>query len=250
MFAGQYSVHPVKPVIKSAARMKHRRLADHLSWTLTSPALALAFVVLSAVPVNAQVPNIVPGPGITFNSLTGPNGAPYDGDTEGNFTITPTAGNWFQSTNYGNPSPSIYVGPINSPGIGTILISDSVGPFTLSSFAFSSNNGDSSYDVQGYLGQTLEYEETGTLPGSFPPNFGFQTIVDTHSSVPIDGLIIEVIPDDGVTSINLDNIMVTTIPEPGALGLLAVGLLWLRRRAGRGAEVCQNGTVCSLKLFV
>jgi hypothetical protein len=210
--------------------MKRKRLSTNCRYMVTGPLFVLALhfgVVLVAA--QTVTPIVPPGPGISFSSLTGTNGAPYVGDTEGDFTVTPTAGSWFQSTNYGNPTPSIYVGPINSPGIGTILISDRVGPFKLSSFDFSSNNGDSSYDVQGYLGQNLEYEETGTLDGSFPPGFGFQTVLDTHAAVPIDGLIIEIIPGAGVTSINLDNIMVTTIPEPRSSCFLAVGLayLWL-----------------------
>jgi hypothetical protein len=125
---------------------------------------------------------------------------------------------------YGNPSPSIYDGPTNSPGTGVLLISDRVGPFTFASLDYSSNNGDSTYDIQGFLGASLQFEETGTLSASFPPSFGFQTLLGLHSTTPIDGLVIEVSPGTGVTSINIDNIRVATIPEPGSVVLLSAAL--------------------------
>lgn len=210
--------------------MTPRSLANKLGFAPPGPALALV-LILAAATARAQNggPNLQPGTGITFSTLTGTNGAPYSGDTEGDFTVTPTDGNWFQSRAYGNAPPSIYDGPINSPRVGSLLITDSAGLFTLTSFDFSSNNGNSTYDVQGYHGASLAYEETGNLPGSFPPGFGFQTIYDTHASVPIDGLIIVISPGTGVTSVNLDNIMVSTIPEPAGLGLLGVGLALLFR---------------------
>src|SRR5271165_1532742 len=66
---------------------------------------------------NAQTvtPSFVVGSGITFSSLPGPNLAPYTGNTEGDFTVTPTSGTWLQGTFYGNPAPSIIDGPINAP---------------------------------------------------------------------------------------------------------------------------------------
>jgi hypothetical protein len=242
VFATWFQKRPVKPVEAPEANMKKRCPANNLGFRLAGSALAL-IICLAAASANAQGDHAQPGPGIGFGGLTGTNNAPYHGHTEGSFAVTTTAGSWFEAHAYGNPIPSIYDGPINSPGTGAILITDSAGPFTLSSFQFSSNNGDSTYDVQGYFGQALAFEETGTLPGSFPTGFGFQTNQDTHASVPIDGLVIEVIPGPGVTSINLDNIMVTTIPEPVGIGLLTAGLacLCLRRtsvarNAAQGAQ--------------
>lgn len=47
---------------------------------------------------------------ITFNSLSGGNLDPFTGTTEGNFTVTPTKGNWFVGQVFGNPTPSILAG--------------------------------------------------------------------------------------------------------------------------------------------
>jgi hypothetical protein len=215
--------------------------------THAARALVLTFFFSAAVGRAQNVtPAVVAPTRITFSSLPGPNGAPYLGHTEGDFAITPTTTNWFQGLVYGNPVVSIFDGPTNSPGSAKIVISDRVGPFTLTAFDYSSNNGDSFYDVQGFLGASMLFEETGTLFGSFPPNFGFQTLLSAYSTTPIDGLFIQVDPGAGVTSINLDNIVVTTIPipEPGSLVLLGLGVVCLclcrRSCATRAARDCQH----------
>jgi hypothetical protein len=162
------------------------------------------------------------------------------GSIEGNFAVTPTAGTWLQATFYGNPTPSIVDGPIMGPGIGVIQITASSGLFTLAGFDFSSNNGDSTYDIQGILGSTMAYHETGTLPGTFGP-FSFSTLLTAYASVPIDGLFIGIIPGPDTTSINLDNIEVATatasVPDPLGplfsllfLGSGLTGLIYFRTR--------------------
>src|SRR5262245_39204258 len=120
---------------------------------------------------------VVIQPGIRFTALTGAtNGAPYTGHTEGDFAITPSANSWFVSQVYGNGAPSIFHVPSGSPAIASLSISDSVGRFTLSSLDYSSNNGDSICHIQGFLGASLQFDETATLFASFPPGFGFQTL--------------------------------------------------------------------------
>jgi len=172
-------------------------------------------------------------PGISFATLTGTNLAPYTGDLEGDFAVTPTTGTWLQATYYGSPTPSILLGPVNAPGIGAIQITDRFGRFTLAGLDYSSNNGDSIYDIQGFLGATMVYDETGTLSGTFGP-FSFSTLLTANPLVPVDGLIVEVIPGSSVTSVNLDNIQVATVPvvvpEPGAAMYLGLGFIGLMSR--------------------
>jgi hypothetical protein len=188
-------------------------------------------------PISARAQSGPPGngpiAGVSFSNLTGTNGAPYLGSSEGGFAITPTVGNWYQGMIYGGPAPSIFDGPVNAPGVAVLQITAGVIPFTLSSLDFSSNNGDSTYDIQGFLGPTLQFHETGTMLGVFGP-FHFTTLLSENPAVPIDGLLIQVIPGAGVTSLNLDNINVVFVPEPGSCVLLALGAAgWLSRRGVR-----------------
>ena len=199
---------------------------------------------MDGVSAEAQVasPGFVVSSGITFIGLSGPNLSPYTGSIEGNFAVTPTSGTWLESTIYGNPGASIFDGPVNSPGPAVIQITDNAGNFTLSSFDFSSNNGNSLYIVQGFQGGTLAYEQTGELPGTFGP-FSFSTLVTADPAVAIDGLLIGIIPQTATTSVNLDNIEVSTVPlvvvpEPasyalwgGGFGLLS--LIRLRTKTGK-----------------
>ena len=175
-------------------------------------------------------PSVVVSPGISFSTLSGPNGTPYAGHTEGDFDVAVTAGIWQQSLAYGNPIPSILDGPIGAPGVGTLFITDNVDLFTFGSLSFSSNNGDSSYDIQGFAGSTMTYHQTGTLAGSFTP-FSFKTLLSDSPSLEFDSLLINIVPGDGVTSINLDNIGVATIPEPSTLAFLVMAVVAVTGRA-------------------
>lgn len=173
---------------------------------------------------------------ITFNGLPGPTDAPFTTYTEGTFTVTAVGGSWFQGLLYGNPAPSIYDGPIGSPGNAIVQVTNSTGPFTFSSFDYSSNNGLSTYDVMGLLGMTIEFNQIGNLAPSLPPAFGFTTLASNSPNTTIDTLRIEVFPGDGVTSINLDNIVVGRTPEPSTLtlwGMALAGLAAVRRRNRR-----------------
>jgi hypothetical protein len=183
----------------------------------------LGLLLLQPTAHAQRPPNNVPI-GLSFSSLSGPNGAPYLGSSESGFAITPILGSWSQAMIYGSPFPSIFDGPVNSPGVAALQITDGAGLFAFSSLDFSSNNGDSTYDIQGFLGPTLQFHETGTLAGVSTP-FHFSTLLSGDPALPIDGLLIEITPGAGVTSINLDNIVMVNVPEPGTFGLLCVGAL-------------------------
>jgi hypothetical protein len=175
---------------------------------------------------------------VTFSGLPGPTDAPFTSYTEGSFTVTAVGGSWFQGLLYGNPVPSIYDGPIGSPGDAIVQITDSAGPFTFSSLDYSSNNGPSTYDIMGLLGSTVEFDQGGNLIPSLPPSFGFTTLAGEFPSMTIDTLLIKVAPGDGVTSINLDNIVASTVPEPSSVTLVSLGtvlavLAAVRRRSRR-----------------
>src|SRR5882762_10470984 len=192
--------------------------------------LAPLLLALTLTPGVVEAADVVTVPGVRFSNLTGPDGAIYNGHTEGDFTVTATAGNWFQSMFYGSTAPSIFDGPAHAPGIAVIDVTDSQGLFTLSSLDYSSNNGSSGYHIQGFLGVTPQYEETGILTGSFSP-FSFRTLITMHPTIQVDALLIELIPGAGVTSINLDNLNVLTVPEPRGLLLLAGAFAaWVRYR--------------------
>jgi hypothetical protein len=162
---------------------------------------------------------------ITFSNLPGPTDAAYSGSTEGIFTITPTGGSWLQGLIYGNPLPSIYAGPIGGPTNSTIQITDLGSTFRFSSLDYSSNNGAGTFEIQGFLGASMLFDQIGSLNASLPPSFGFTTLLGSNSGILVDRLTIEVLPGAGTTSINLDNIVVSAVPEGGAtLPLLAIGL--------------------------
>jgi hypothetical protein len=167
---------------------------------------------------------------VTFSGLNGGDNSAFTTYTEGNYTITPISGSWFQDdTAFGNPIPSIYDGPVGTPGDATIEITSSAGPFTYQSVDYSSNNGDSEINARGSLNNVGVFSTTEPAPG---PGSAFTTLASPDSSDPIDRLFLEVLPGaGGATSINLDNIVlnpaVSASPEPGTMILLGVGLLGL-----------------------
>jgi hypothetical protein len=168
----------------------------------------------------------MPGAVITFAPLLGPNNAAYLGHTEAGFTVMPVSGSWFQGLGYGNPVPSIYDGPVFSPGIGSLQITGGASPFTFSSVDYSSNGGQSTYIIQGFLGASIVFSDIGNLVPSLGPGFGFTTLTSGHPSAQISRLVIQVTPTQDVTSINLDNINLSTVavPEPATLLLVVTGL--------------------------
>jgi len=175
--------------------------------------------------------NVAKADVVTFSGLSGGNGTPFTTYTEGRFTVTPITDDWFQAEVYGNPLPSIFDGPVGSPGLATIRITGSA-DFTWQSIDYSSNSGPSIYNIEGLLDGVPQFDETGTLKAQFAP-FGFTTLGGVHSGTLIDTLDITVNPNIvGVpppTSINLDNIVLSPVPEPGSLVLLGPVLLGLIR---------------------
>src|ERR1700719_2234917 len=107
--------------------MKRRYLVCKLCFILPAWALSLALSVALAQENPFVV--VVP-PGVAFAPLSGADGSPYLGHTEGDFVVTPTAGLWFQAVSshaYGNPVPDIFAGPINAPGVAVLQITDNAG---------------------------------------------------------------------------------------------------------------------------
>ena len=173
---------------------------------------------------------------IDFSNLGGANGDPYTGSTESGFTITTPTGTWQQGQLYGNPTPSIFAGPIGSPSDSSIQLVFSGGSFNFDSLQYSCNNGTGSYSIEGFSGASMLYDQTGTLNGVFGP-YTFSLLTGLNPGVSIDRLVIDVNPTGGPSSINLDNIVLDTpvasAPDSGATILLLAGslatLAWYRR---------------------
>src|SRR5436853_267775 len=98
-------------------------------------------LILSISGANAAV--------ISFSHLSGTTDEPYSAYTEEGFTVTSVVGSWFQALRYGNLPPRIYDGPIGIPGIAAIQVTDTVLPFTFNSVDYSSNDGTSTFLIQG-----------------------------------------------------------------------------------------------------
>ncbi len=187
--------------------------------------LTLSFVLLlgAVSAANADV--------VTFAPLVGANGTPYAGHVEGGWTVTPTAGSWFEAQAFGNPIPSIFAGPIGSLSTSAIRLT---GPssFTFSSVDLASNNGSSNYLFEGFVGASLVYSTGGTVPGAVGI---FTTFNNPFSAVVVDRIVITLTPTGQPSSINLDNITIfrsgpQAVPEPATLLLLGSGLLGVASR--------------------
>jgi hypothetical protein len=211
--------------MRALSRFFRLSAVKHLNWR--GLGLTMFAMILSVNLAKADV--------ISFSGVPA-DGSAFTTYTEGSFTVVSTTGSWFTSS-FGNPSPSIFDGPIGGPGLATIKVTG-VANFTWASVDYASNNGPSSYNIQGFLGGVSQFDEIGTLVADGPP-FGFTTLTGTDSSKVIDTLFITVNPNiAGVpppTSINLDNIVVTTprsaptVPEPESFVLIGTGLVGLVR---------------------
>jgi hypothetical protein len=161
---------------------------------------------------------------ITFSGLTGPNQAPFTTYTEGNFTVTPVSGALEQGTAFGNPAPSVLGGPLFSPVAGSMMVTENTtGQFTFTSVDIASNNGSSTYELEGFCGSSVMFDQKGSVPGA-PGMFNFDTIYSNDPLDAFNSLLITVTPGAGVSSFNVDNIVVTTaskVPEPTTFSLLS-----------------------------
>lgn len=204
---------------------------------LRSAALAAALTLLTGLafePAKAAV--------IDFGGLPGGNGAVFTGPyVEDGYSVSAIGGTVFGGQVFGNPVPSLVVGPFFGGGVnGDIKVTFGGSAFTLTSFDLFGFGGTGSYLVAGTLGGNAVFSSSN----SFGPGF-WLTVAGLSGS--IDELIIRMTsPSVSNGSINLDNIVVNpaSVPLPAALPLFATilaggGLIaWRRKR--KAAKVATN----------
>lgn len=168
---------------------------------------------------------------LEFTPLSGSNGDPYSGHVEAGFTVTPTAGDFFEAHVFGNPTPDVYLGPIGSPSPGVLEVTDNTtGYFTFERVDLVSQNGDpSDFEFIGWLGGVNVLSGSGNVG----PVGVFVTTSSPDSIQVLDLLQIVLTPSAGATSMNVDNIVVNSarapeVPDAGhSAVLLGIGLLGL-----------------------
>jgi hypothetical protein len=162
---------------------------------------------------------------ITFDSLTGPNAAPFDSITEDGVTATSSSGEWQQAFNVGNPIPSIFTFSDSA----SITVTTG-GLFDFVSFDLGTGGGGGpAYLVEQFLNSVLVHSFGGANATT-----AFSTIVDAFAGL-VDQVVITTSIAGLTTSANIDNIRVNpavTVAEPGSLAVLglALGALAFSRR--------------------
>ena len=194
--------------------------------------ILLSAAMLWIAPASADASTIT----IDFGGLLGPNGSAFPNPyTEDGFTVTPTVGTLQQGTIFGNPEPSLIVGPVSAPVDGTFEITAGGGLFSWVSYDYSNNNGSAFHEIQGYLNNVNVFTQPLDLSAS--PGFAFATITSLVGGLSIDRLTFVVNPSADASSVNLDNIVLETaaapVPEPASLTLLGLGLAGMAGRRWR-----------------
>lgn len=179
--------------------------------------------------VLALVADAAPAGVMTFDTLAGPDGAPFFSLSEDGVALGIASGNWYQLLSGGAPAPSIYttVTPFNT----TLSVTAALGGV----FDFQS------FDVGSPLGQTdaggtylvTEYLQGAPVFvfGGSTANGAFTTVADSF-----DGLVdhVAILLNFGsYGGVAVDNVR-TSVPEPPTLVLLGAGvaaLLGSRKRA-------------------
>lgn len=164
---------------------------------------------------------------ITFNNLTGPEALQVSTYTEGNYTVTSSAGAWGEAHSFGNPVPSIFS---TYPTASIDVTRTGGGIFTFNSVDLGNGGtGWANFMITGYLSGNPVFGLSSSVTN---PN-SFSTVPSYDPTIPMDTLRIQMsLNDIYTTRYNVDNINVGAIPEPGSLALLCTALVpaLLRRR--------------------
>ena len=164
--------------MRALSRFFRLSAVKHLDWR--GLGLTMFAMILSVNLAKADV--------VTFSGVPADGGA-FTTYTEGSFTVVSTAGSWFRTSRaLATQPPASSTDRLAALKLATIKVTGT-SDFTWASVDYSSNNGPSSYNIQGFLGGVSQFDEIGTLVADGPP-FGFTTLTGTDSSKVIDTLFI------------------------------------------------------------
>ena len=184
-------------------------------------------VVGLLLPVQSMASTIT----IDFGGLSGANQSAFPNPyTEDGFTLTPTTlGGLEQGLSFGDPRPSLLVGPVGLPVAGTFDITAGGSPFTFLSYDYHSQSGGSSFSIEGFLNNIPQFIQTNNVGLTLSSSFSTLGV----TPLLVDRIAFTITPNGFTSSVNLDNFVLNTdapVPEPASLTLLGLGL------AGMGAR--------------